>query len=573
MASANKKVVIVGGVAGGANVAARLRRLDEYCEITVHERGGYVSFANCGLPYHIGNEIERREKLLVHTPESLRRRFAIDVRVYSEVLAIDREKKEVSSKDLQTGQIKIEPYDVLVLSPDASPLRPPIPGLDLPGIFSLRDMRDMDTIIAKLNEKSPKNILVVGGGFIGLEMVEQLHLRFKQSAPEIHLLEAGPHVLPPLDGEMVVQVEQELEKNGIKLHLDDPLTAFEAEGERITAVTKSGKRYSADFVLFNIGVRPETGLAVKAGLELGARGGIKVDSQMRTSDPSIFALGDCIETKNLVTNEMGVIPLAGPANRQGRIVADVIAGRESRYKGTLGTAIVRVFGLTAAATGANEKTLRRLNIPYQAVYLHPSSHAGYYPGAKPIHLKLLFDPANGKILGAQGVGADGVDKRIDLFATAIYAGLSAEQLTELELCYAPPFGSAKDPVNQAGMVAQNVIEDLVQTISPTELADLYSSTAKSNNGVEDIVLLDVRDAGERTGGSIPDSVHIPLPEIRNRLSEIPKDKLVVVFCQSGQRSYIACRILLQHGIKCKNLTGAYKTWKAASEGAVAGQAK
>lgn len=554
MSDVKRKVHIVGGVAGGANVAARLRRLDEYCEITVHERGGYVSFANCGLPYHIGKEIEKREKLLVHTPESLKNRFAIDVRIHSEVLSIDREKKEITSKNLESGKLTVEPYDELVLSPGAAPFRPAIPGIDLPGIFSLRDMGDMDAIIERLEAKPPKSVLVVGGGFIGLEMVEQLHARLSHLDPAIHLVESNPHVLSPFDPEMVVQVEDELKGKQIGLSLGDPVVAFALDAGRINATTRNGKDYKADFVLFNIGVRPEVKLAVQAGLEIGARGGIKVDEQLRTSDSHIFALGDCIETKNFVTGEFGIVPLAGPANRQGRIVADAISGRKTEYKGTLGTAIVRVFGTTAALTGVNEKTLQRLAIPYQVVYLHPSSHAGYYPGAKPIHLKLLFAPSTGKILGAQAVGGlDGVDKRIDVLATAIYAGLTVEQLTELELCYAPPFGSAKDPVNQSGMVAQNVRDGLVEVISPADL---------EREGNESVIL-DVRDRGETALGSIPNSIHIPLNEIRARLSEIPNDKQVVVFCQSGQRSYNACRILSQHGFKCKNLTGAFRTWKAA----------
>ncbi len=552
MNNQQKRVVIVGGVAGGANVAARLRRLDEFCQITIHERGSYVSFANCGLPYHIGQEIEQRNKLLLHTPESLKGRFAIDVRIHSEVISIDRDRKELTSRNLQTGEVLTEQYDLLVLSPGAAPIRPSIPGIDLPGIFSLRDMRDMDAIIARLEEKAPKSILVIGGGFIGLEMVEQLHERLSQGNTEIQLLEASAHILPPLDAEMAVQVEDELRRKQIKLSLGDPVIAFETSGTQLKAKTKNGQEYAADFILFNIGVRPETSLAVNAGLSIGSRGGIAVDSQLRTSDPSIFALGDCIETKNFITGELGIIPLAGPANRQGRIVADVICGRKSEYKATLGTAIVRVFELTAAATGANEKTLSRLNIPYQAIYLHPASHASYYPGAKPIHLKLLFAPDSGKILGAQAVGSDGVDKRIDVIATAIYAGLTVDQLTELELSYAPPFGSAKDPVNLAGMVAQNVKAGLVEVLLPIALERATPYT----------LILDVRDDDEREGGYIPDSVHIPLPELRSRLSELPKDKEIIVSCQTGLRSYNACRILSQSGFKCKNLTGAYKTWLA-----------
>ena len=555
MNSAEKKVIIVGGVAGGANVAARLRRLDERCRITIHERGKYVSFANCGLPYHIGKQIEKREKLLLHTPESLKKRFAIDVRVGSEVVSIDRSAKTVTAKDTTTNQISVEPYDILVLSPGAAPLRPDLPGINLPGIHTLRDMRDMDEIIAALDERPLKNVAIIGGGFIGLEMAEQLQARLSHHSPEIRLIEAAPHVLPPLDSEMAVQIEDELRRNGIKLQLGEPVTGFEASGSGLVIQTETGGRYAADLVLLNIGVRPETGLAKNAGLEIGARGGIKVDSELRTSDPAIFAVGDCIETKHLVTGELGIIPLAGPANRQGRIVANIISGKKSEYRGTLGTAIVRVFETIAAITGPNERTLDRLAIPHRAVYLHPSSHAGYYPGAKPIHLKLLYAPDTGKILGAQAVGSDGVDKRIDVIATAITGGLAVEDLTDLELCYAPPFGSAKDPVNLAGMVAQNVQDGLVEIVSP----------ASTGSELADSVLLDVRDNQERAGGFIPNSLHIPLPEIRSRISELPKDKNILVFCQSGQRSYIACRILSQHGLRCKNLTGAYKSWTLAEK--------
>jgi NADPH-dependent 2,4-dienoyl-CoA reductase/sulfur reductase-like enzyme/rhodanese-related sulfurtransferase len=546
------RVVIVGGVAGGANVAARLRRLNEKVEIVMFERGAYVSFANCGLPYHIGGEIIDRKKLLVHTPESLLKRFNINVRINSEVLSIDRQNKFVTVKDRLSNTEFKEYFDLLVLSPGAMPIRPAIKGIDLPGIFSLRDIQDMDAIIESLSSSVPKNILVVGGGFIGLEMIEQLHHRFTSANVKISLVESNPHVLSPLDSEMVSQIEEELVKKGINLYLNDPVTGFETLENGLAALTKSGKIIEADFILFNVGVRPETSLAVDAGLEIGARGGIKVDSQLKTSDPNIFALGDCIETKHLVTGEYGIIPLAGPANRQGRIVADVISGIDSHYKGTLGTAILRVFSSTAAVTGASEKTLKRLGIDARSIFLHPSSHASYYPGASTMSLKLIYCPHTRKILGAQAVGADGVDKRIDAIATAIYAELTIDDLTELELCYAPQFSSAKDPVNLAGMVAQNVEQNLVQIIHPKDLA------AES----ESSLLLDVRDIKEREKGFIPSSKHIPLNELRGRLSELPLDKPLIVYCQSGQRSYNACRILIQNGFQCKNLTGAYRTWSA-----------
>jgi len=545
-----KRILIVGGVAGGANVAARLRRLDEHSEVAMYERGGYVSFANCGLPYHIGGEIENRSKLLIHTPESLKRRFAIDVHIRSEVISINRAEQTIRVRNLQTGDEYVDRYDNLVLSPGATPFRPKIEGLDLPGVFSLRDIDDMDAIIARLTSQPPKSITVVGGGFIGLEMVEQLFHRLSMEGVKLRVLESNPQLLTPLDPEMTLEIVGELESKGIELHFGDPVTAFESADGRIVTLTRNNKRYESDLVLFNIGVRPEVSLAKDCGLELGARGGIKVDNQLRTSDPKIFALGDCIETEHLVTKEYGLIPLAGPANRQGRIVADVISGLDSKYKGTLGTAILRVFNTTAAVTGANEKTLRRLGLPYQAIYLHPGSHAGYYPGAHKIHLKLLFSSETGKILGAQAVGRDGVDKRIDLIATAIYAGLTVDDLTELELNYAPPFSSAKDPVNLAGMIGQNIQNGLVETVSPIDLP--------AEKG--EILLLDVRDGAEREKGFIPASIHIPLSELRERLPSLPKDKLIIAYCQTGQRSYNACRILSQHGYRCKNLNGAYSTW-------------
>lgn len=549
--SSKAKVVIVGGVAGGANAAARLRRLNESVEIIIFERGGYVSFANCGLPYHIGNEISERKKLLLHTPASLRERFNIDVRIHSEVLAIDRESKRVSVKDLGSSRSYEEFYDYLILAPGATPFRPDIRGIDHSDIFSLRTIEDMDAILQRTSSRVPQDILIVGGGFIGLEMLEQLHARFHASKIRMSLVEMTSHVLAPLDPEMVIPIERSIRAQGITLITGDAVAEFQKSEHGVTAITKSGRQIPADFVLINIGVRPETTLASKAGIALGPRGGIKVDSELRTNDPSIFAVGDCIETKNPVTGEFGVTPLAGPANRQGRIVADVISGRKATYRGTLGTAIVRVFDQTAAVTGPNEKTLRRLKIPFEAVYLHPKSHAGYYPGAHPIHLKILYSPDNKKLLGAQAVGKDGVDKRIDVLATALFAGFTVDDLVDLELSYAPPFGSAKDPVNVAGMIAQNVQNNLVEIVSPLQLE---TESAKA-------LLLDVRNLDERDKGYIPGSLHIPLHELRGRLSEIPIDKPLIVYCQTGQRSYNACRILLQHGFACKNLSGAFETWR------------
>lgn len=546
---AKKKVVIIGGVAGGANVAARLRRLDEQADIVMLERGEYVSFANCGLPYHIGGEIADRQKLLLHTPDSLYQRFRIDVRIQSTAVSIDRERKVVKVRSLK-GEEYEESYDTLVLSPGASPLRPNIPGLNLEGILTLRDIRDMDTILQRLSESHPRRISFVGGGFIGLELMEQIAHRFPEKS--LTLIESSPHILAPLDYEMVAPLENLIRERNVELVLDDPVISFEKLGDSLAISTRSGRQTESDLVFFSIGVRPEVSLAKDAGLEIGARGGIRVDSQMRTNDPNIFALGDCIETKHLITGEEQVIPLAGPANRQGRIVADVIHGLDSHYKGTLGTAIVRVFDTVAAVTGANERTLSRLGMKFQAIYLHPSSHASYYPGASPVRMKVLFNPETGRILGAQAIGKEGVDKRIDVIATAISSGLGVDELHDLELCYAPPFSSAKDPVNLAGMIAENARSGLVESISPAELPrELPAGT-----------LIDVRELAERQRGSIPGSIHIPLGELRDRLSEIPKEHELFVFCQSGQRSYNACRILAQHGYRCKNISGAYLTWSA-----------
>lgn len=544
-----KRVLIVGGVAGGANAATRLRRLDEKAEIVVFERGKYVSFANCGLPYHIGGEIVERSKLLQHTPETLKNRFALDVRTESEVVKIDRELQEVEVLDLKKKTTYRERYDYLILSPGASPLRPPVPGLDLPGVFSLRDIPDMDRIIGWLSEKKPARAAIVGGGFIGLEMMEQLHRR----GVSCTLFESNPQVLMPLDTELAALVQQEIRQHGVSISLGDGVAALESVGDGALRVkTRSGATQEVDLVIWSIGVRPETKLARDAGLELGETGGIKVSGSMQTSDPAIYAVGDCIEVRHGITQQPAFIALAGPANRQGRIVADNICGIKSEYKGTIGTAIVRVFSLTAACTGANEKLLRKNNIPYQAIHLHPVSHASYYPGAAQLAFKVLFHAETGRLLGAQAVGADGVDKRIDVVATAIYGGMTIEDLGDLELCYAPPFGSAKDPVNMAGMVGKNVRGGLV-TLAQWGDVEALSATA---------TVLDVRDPEEFQKGALPNALHIPLNSLRNRLSEIPKEREVLVYCASGQRSYNACRILAQNGYTCRNLSGAYKTWSS-----------
>jgi NADPH-dependent 2,4-dienoyl-CoA reductase/sulfur reductase-like enzyme/rhodanese-related sulfurtransferase len=545
-----KRIVIVGGVAGGANAATRLRRLDELAEIVVFERGKYVSFANCGLPYHIGGEIQDRSKLLQHTPETLKNRFKIDVRVEHEVLRIDRASRSVDILDRTSGKTYQEHYDNLILSPGAAPLRPPVPGLDLPGVFSLRDVPDMDKIIAWVQERNPRRVAIVGGGFIGLEMLEQL--RHKGLA--CILFESNPQVLMPLDSEMVTPIQAEIRRHEVTLELANPVNAISMnDSGALSLSTKRGVHFEVDLVIWSIGVRPETKLAADAGLTLGTTGGIVVNEHLQTSDPNIYAVGDCIEVTHGILKTPAFIPLAGPANRQGRIAADNICGIRSTYRGTIGTAIVRVFSLTAACTGANERLLERAGIPFKAIHLHPNSHAGYYPGAKPLALKVLFHPDTGELLGAQAVGEAGVDKRIDVIATAIQGGLSIEDIAELELCYAPPFGSAKDPVNMAGMVGENICRDIISTVSWRELEALAPQTT----------LLDVRDEAEvAKNGGIPRALNIPLNSLRSRLSELPKDKELIVYCHSGQRSYNACRILRQHGFRCRNLSGAFATWSA-----------
>jgi len=546
-----KRVLIVGGVAGGANAATRLRRLDEKAEVIVFERGPYVSFANCGLPYHVGGEIQERKKLLQHTPETLKARFAIDVRIQHLVEKIDRAAKEVEVREIATGRIYRERYDNLILSPGAAPFKPPVPGLDLPGVFALRDIPDMDKIIAWIGEHKCTKAAIAGGGFIGLEMMEQLH----HKGVACVLFESNPQILMPLDAEMVRPIEAEMREKGISLHLSDPVQAITKgvatdKGSSLKITTKSGTSHQADLVIWSIGVRPETKLAVDAGLELGTTGAVKVNQHLQTSDPSIYAVGDCIEVTHGITKAPAFIPLAGPANRQGRIAADNICGIPSIYKATYGTAIVRVFSLTAACTGANEKLLAKAGIPHQALHLHPNSHASYYPGAHPLALKVIYNSKTGTLLGAQAVGKDGVDKRIDVLAVAIQAGLTVDDLVDLELCYAPPFGSAKDPVNLAGMIGDNIRNERVAVAQ-------WSDVEKLSGAVQ---LVDVRDPAEVARGSIPNAIHIPLNDLRARLSELPKDKELLVFCQSGQRSYNACRILLQNGYSCRNLSGAYKTW-------------
>jgi NADPH-dependent 2,4-dienoyl-CoA reductase/sulfur reductase-like enzyme/rhodanese-related sulfurtransferase len=550
------KVIIVGGVAGGASCAARLRRLDEKAEILMVERGPYVSYANCGLPYHVGGSIEHESSLLVATEQTFRGQFAVDCRTRCEVVGISSKQKTVELKNHATGEVTTEKYDKLVLSPGAAPIRPPLPGIDLPGIFSVRTVPDARSIREWLDRGTedqsgmnsytgfqtvtkPKRAVVVGGGFIGLEMVENLVHR----GLEVTLIEKLDQVMPPLDPEMARLVKRYMVKHGVRLKLNDGVAGFRqyADGS-LEVMTVSGKKHPADIVILAIGVRPETTLAKMAGIEIGQRGGIRVDEHMRTSDPDIFAVGDAVEVRDFVTGQWTLIPLAGPANRQGRIAADVIAGRDSRFRGSQGTSICQIFEGVIAQTGASEKVLVQLgDKDFEKIYLFPNSHAGYYPGAKMLAIKVLFRKSDGRLLGAQVLGEDGVAKRIDSFAMAIQMGCTVYDLEEAELSYAPPFGSAKDPVNFAGMVAANVLRGDMPVCH-------WDSVGKG-------FLLDVRNPPELAVEFVPGVLDIPLPQLRARLGELPRDREILVFCRSAQRSYYATRILLQNGFKVRNISG------------------
>ncbi|WP_423408225.1 CoA-disulfide reductase [Heyndrickxia sp. MSNUG] len=546
-----KKVVIVGGVAGGATTAARLRRLDEKTEIVMIERGEYISFANCGLPYYIGGAIQERDALLVQTVEGMSKKFNMDIRNLSEVTRIDRERKMVEIKNLKTGETYEENYDVLVLSPGASPIKPPIPGIaEAEALFTLRNIPDTDKIKAYVDEQKPRKATVIGGGFIGVEMAENLWER----GVEVTLVEMADQIMAPIDFEMASILHQHLREKGVNLVLEDGVNSFEQNGKLINL--NSGKQIETDLVILAIGVAPESKLAKEAGLELGLRGAIRVNERLQTADESIYAIGDAIEVKDYINGQATHIPLAWPANRQGRIVADHINGIDSKYQGTLGTSIAKVFDMTVAATGNNEKTLKRLGISYDVVHVHPSSHAGYYPGAFPIALKLIFDRETGKIFGAQAVSYDGADKRIDVLATAIKGGMKIFDLPDLELAYAPPYSSAKDPVNMAGYAAKNIAEGLVETVQWHEINDILA-----NGGY----LIDVREPIERDMGMIEGSVNIQLGELRERLDEIPRGQDIYVYCQVGLRGYLATRILMQAGFKVRNLDGGYKTYSCVYE--------
>ena len=543
-----RRVLIVGGVAGGASCAARLRRLDESVEIVVFERGPYVSFANCGLPYYVGNVIADERALLVASREMFRTRFNVDVQTETEVTAIERSARVITVRDLRTGTSRTERYDALVLSPGAAPIRPPLPGVDLPGVFAVRTIPDSRRIRSWIAERHAERAVVVGGGFIGLEMVE--NLRKRELA--VTVLEKLPQLMPPLDPEMAVPLQKHLAATGVQLHLGDGLARIEAQDEGgLVVVAESGARLPADLVILAIGVRPETALAKAAGLPLGSRGGIVVDAQMRTPDPYIWAVGDAVEAPDVVTGQETVLPLAGPANRQGRVAAEAIAGRVTSFRGVQATAVVGVLGLTVASTGASEKGLRRAGIArFEKVYLHPGHHAGYYPGARPIHLKLLFSVPDGRILGAQAVGTEGVEKRIDVIATAIQFRGTVHDLAEAELCYAPQYGAAKDPVNLAGMLAVNVLTGDMPVADWQELSRT------------DALVLDVREPDEFAAGHIPNTVNLPLSQLRSRIGELPRERDLWLCCVVGQRAYYATRFLTQRGYRVRNLSGGYTTYTA-----------
>jgi NADPH-dependent 2,4-dienoyl-CoA reductase/sulfur reductase-like enzyme/rhodanese-related sulfurtransferase len=551
------KLLIVGGVAGGASAAARARRLSEDAEIVLLERGDHISFANCGLPYYLGGEIAERGKLLLMTPERMKARFRLDVRVRSEVLSIDRAARTVRIRDLAAAREYEETYDRLILAPGAAPLRPPIPGVDLPGIFTLRNLQDADRIKERL-ERGVRQAVVVGAGFIGLEMVENLVRRGISTT----LVELQDQVLPPLDREMTTPLAKCLAAEGVKLMLGESAAALEPTADGLAVCLKSGGRLAAELVILGVGVRPENKLAADAGLAIGPRGGIRVNEYLETNDPNILAVGDAVEIVDFVTSEPAQVPLAGPANRQGRIAADNVFGRRVRYRGTQGTAIVGVFGRTAAITGASEKTLRRAGHPFRMVYVHPTQHAGYYPGAEALALKLLFDPQSGRILGAQAVGGAGVDKRIDVLAVAIQAGMTVFDLEEMELAYAPQYGSAKDPINMAGFVAAGLLR------GDHPQADMATLVAAATD--ERPFLLDVRTPAEFSAGNIPGAVNIPVDELRSRLGELPRDREIAIYCQVGQRGYLATRILRQAGFSAVNLGGGYKTYQLLDGGSNGG---
>jgi NADPH-dependent 2,4-dienoyl-CoA reductase/sulfur reductase-like enzyme/rhodanese-related sulfurtransferase len=542
------KLIIIGGVAGGATAAARARRLSEDADIILFERGFYVSYANCGLPYYIGGEIEKRDDLFIASPERLSKRYRIHVRTSQEVTEIDRGKKEVMVRDHLTGKNFREGYDKLILSPGSTPTKPPLPGVNSSKVFTLKDLPDSDSIKKYLDSSKVRSAVIAGGGSIGLETLEN----FSRRGVDVIVIEKRPQLMPRLDYEMAALIHQHLRDQDIVLYLDDGIASFQEKEDRIVVNTEKGRSIPADMALLSIGVKPEKDLAERAGLSIGKQGGIEVDEHLRTSDPDIYAIGDAIEVRDLVSGENRLLALAGPANKQGRVAADNIMGRKSVFESVLGTNITRIFDVKGASTGNNEAYLKQSNRAYLASFTHSYHHATYYPGAKPLAIKLLFGPEDGKILGAQIVGEEGVDKRIDIMATAIQAGMTVYDLEKLELAYAPQFGAAKDPVNMAGFVAANILKGDVEVVHWNQIGDL---------DMEDNILLDVRTVEEvKQTGTIMHAVHIHVDEIRDRLKELDPNKTYIVYCTVSLRGYIAYRILVQNGFKAKILSGGLKTW-------------
>ena len=543
------KTVIVGGVAGGASAAARLRRLDESAEIVMLERTGYVSYANCGLPYYVGGVITDKGKLTLQTPQSFASRFDVDARVLSDVVSIDRAAKKVHVRNLADGTEYDEPYDYLILSPGAKAMRPDMEGLDDPRVMTMRTVEDTFAMRSFIEENSPKTAVVCGGGFIGLEVAENLC----GMGIKVTVVQRPDHVLPTLDRDMAADLHHCIRSHGIDLALGESLNGLDTSG-KLKVKLKSGKALEADMAIIALGVVPDTGIAKDAGLDLGIKGTIVTDSRMRTSDPSIYAVGDAVQVRNFVSGLEANIALAGPANRQGRIAADNIAGIDSEYKGSMGSSVIKVFEMTAASTGLTEKAAQAAGVPYEKVYTYSASHASYYPGARNMQVKVLFDPASGRIVGAQIVGYEGVDKRIDVIATAVYAGLSVEDLAQLDLAYAPPYSSAKDPVNYAGFVACNVMSG--------RLRQFYWDQLPSKLSDPSVTVLDVRTPKEFSQSHLEGVLHIPVDDLRPRMAEVPEGKPVYVMCHSGLRSYIACMILSQEGYECYNLAGGYRFYSS-----------
>lgn len=547
------KLLIIGGVAGGATAAARARRLNEHAEIVIFERGEHISFANCGLPYYIGGVIEKRANLLITTSKAFTARYSVDVRINSEVLAIDKDEKTILVRDINSRNQYTESYDKIILAPGAEPVRPPIPGINLDGVFHLRDIPDSDRIKGMIDSRKPKSAVVIGGGFIGLEMAENLVLQGVETA----VIEMGQQVMAPLDPEMAAIVHAHLKEQGVGLALGHRVETIKSNNGGLLVSASEGAEFQCDLVISAIGVAPENKLAKEAGLELGPRGHIRVDATMATSDPNIYAVGDAVEIRDFVTGFPTSVALAGPANKQGRIAADNVMGRRSLYTGALGTSIVKVFNLAVAGTGSNEKNLAKLGIPFKVSYTHSGSHASYYPGSSPMAIKLIFCPSSGKILGAQIVGTDGVDKRIDVLATAIHGNMTVMDLEELELAYAPPYSSAKDPVNMSGFVASNVLKGDVSIVHWHEFVSLRQ------NGAE---FIDLRSKDEiEAAGAIPGSLHIPINKLRKSLGQLDPNKEYILYCAVGMRGYLAHRILVQNGFKSKNLSGGYRTFVGAEE--------